>query len=893
MKQQSLCGVLLQLAVVASLLLLSAEAFDQSNFKKCSDNHFCKLHRDLAEPSAAVSPPYVVPGEAPAIRVEGGKVIADIVSELNPKELLTVEFQAYSEGQIVRMRIVEKTPLRQRYEVKDVLMEGLKATELHKVLVSNEGAFQAGHATLYVRTSPFLVEVSYKGRSVLSANSRNLLKFEHSREKAEGDNWELKWKDKTDTQPHGPQSIGLDFSFLGSNHVYGIPERATTLSLNPTRGEGVDSEPYRLFNLDVFEYDATSPFGLYAAIPLMLSHSTTHTAGVFWLNSAETYVDVEKSVADRVDTHWFSESGVIDSFFILADTPKQFFSLYTSLTGTPYLPPLFSIAYHQCRWNYRDEADVSDVDSKFDEHDIPYDVIWLDIEHTDGKRYFTWDKIKFPTPEVMQNNLAHKGRELVTIVDPHIKRDGDYYVHKEATSESLYVKNKDNNDYEGWCWPGSSSWLDFTNPKSREFWAQKFSPAQYKGATTSLYTWIDMNEPSVFSGPETTMPKDNLHDGQIEHRDVHNMYGFYQSMATVDAHAVLRGSDQRPFLLTRSAFAGSQRFAALWTGDNQAKWDHLGRANAMLMTLGLAGMTFVGADVGGFFGNPDTELLVRWYQAGAFYPFFRAHAHIDTKRREPWLFGEPYTTQIREAVRIRYALLPYFYTAFRHANTEGTPVLRPMWVEFPKESNLFAAEDAFMVGPDLLVRPVFSPGATETAVFLPGTEKWFDYHTHAAFGPGGVTVPSPADRIPVFLRAGSIIPRQDRPRRSSWAMKEDPYTLVVALDSKGSATGDLYLDDGNTVAHQAGRFSHRQFTYSANSLVASAKQDLVGPKPDGSFAPSNVVERIVILGLASEPKEIKVRGQSAPLEFRYEGNRVTVRKPDTLLVGDWAIDLTF
>lgn len=239
-----------------------------------------------------------------------------------------------------------------------------------------------------------------------------------------------------------------------------------------------------------------------------------------------------------------AETGTIDLFFFLGTNPAEIFNTYTSLTGRPVLPQLFAIGYHQCRWNYLDETDVSQVDAKFDELEIPYDVLWLDIEHTDGKRYFTWDPLKFPTPERMQNDLASRGRKMVTIIDPHIKVDDNYPVFKAAKDLDFYVKDVNGNDFEGWCWPGSSQWLDYLNPKCREYWAQRFLPEHYvvcscvylrnvqsyqlQGSTLSLYTWNDMNEPSVFTGPEITMPKDNLHFGRVEHRNIHNAYGMLQ-----------------------------------------------------------------------------------------------------------------------------------------------------------------------------------------------------------------------------------------------------------------------------------------------------------------------------------------------------------------------------
>jgi len=286
---------------------------------------------------------------------------------------------------------------------------------------------------------------------------------------------------------------------------------------------------------------------------------------------------------------------------------------FTALVGTTHLPPLFALGYHQCRWNYRDEADVFGVDAKFEELDFPYDVLWLDIEHTDGKRYFTWDANLFPAPAAMQDKLAARGHKMVTIIDPHIKKDAGYWIHSEAQANGLYVRKADGGEYDGWCWPGSSGYLDFTASKVRDWWADQFSLQKYKGSTLSLYTWNDMNEPSVFNGPEVSMHKDALSLAGVEHREWHNLYGFYQTMATAEGQ-LRRAPDRnaRHFVLSRAFYAGSQRFTAIWTGDNEANWEHLAAAAPMLLTIGVSGLAFAGADVGGFFKNPTPALMTRW-----------------------------------------------------------------------------------------------------------------------------------------------------------------------------------------------------------------------------------------------------------------------------------------
>lgn len=860
----------------------------------------------------------------------------DLIAKLVPKEEnpeseqpnkpLVLTLSAYQDG-VMRVKIDEDQNLnrpKKRFEVPEVIEEDFLNKKLWLTRVKEE-EIDGVSSVVYLsdgyegvlRHDPFEVFVREKssGKRVLSINSNGLFDFEQLREKKEGDDWEEKFRSHTDTRPYGPQSISFDVSFYGADYVYGIPEHATSFALKPTRGPDMEefSEPYRLFNLDVFEYLHESPFGLYGSIPFMISHGKARgSSGFFWLNAAEMQIDVLgsgwnsnessnimlPSDKQRIDTLWMSEAGVVDTFFFIGPGPKDVVRQYTSVTGRPSMPQLFATAYHQCRWNYRDEEDVYNVDSKFDEHDIPYDVLWLDIEHTDGKKYFTWDRVLFPNPEEMQNKLAAKGRHMVTIVDPHIKRDESYHIHKEASEKGYYVKDATGKDYDGWCWPGSSSYVDLLNPEIRSWWSDKFSLDSYTGSTQYLHIWNDMNEPSVFNGPEVTMPRDALHHGGVEHRELHNAYGYYFQMAT--SNGLLKRGDgkDRPFVLGRAFFAGSQRYGAIWTGDNTAEWEHLRVSVPMVLTLSISGIVFSGADVGGFFGNPETELLVRWYQLGAYYPFFRGHAHHDTKRREPWLFGERNTQLMREAIHVRYMYLPYFYTLFREANSSGTPVARPLWMEFPGDEKSFSNDEAFMIGNGLLVQGIYTERAKHVSVYLPGDESWYDLRSGFAYK-GGQThkYEVSEDSVPSFQRAGTIIPRKDRLRRSSTQMENDPYTLVISLNSSQAAEGELYIDDGKSFEFKQGAFIHRFFTFSNGKLTSSN----AAPSSAGNdrFSSECTVERIILLGLSPgaktalvEPGNRKVEIELGPLFI--QGNRgsvLTIRKPNVRIADDWSIQI--
>lgn len=720
--------------------------------------------------------------------------------------------------------------------------------------------------------------------------------------------WEENFDGHSDTKPYGPMSVGMDISFPNSKHLYGIPEHASSTILQSTYGEGAHyKDPYRLYSLDVFEYELDETMALYGTVPLVVSQSAlTETVGVFWFNPTETFVDVSHS-GNKSNTHWMSESGIVDIFLMPGPDPSSLYKQYGKLTGTTPLPPVFSLGYHQCRWNYKDEKDVYYVHGKFEELDYPYDVLWLDIEHTDGKRYFTWDKKLFPNPVDMQEKLMSQGRRMVTIIDPHIKTDKNYYIHKEASAKGLYIKQSNGKtDYDGWCWPGSSSYLDFTQSKVRRWWAEQFGYDKYAGSTPSLFTWNDMNEPSVFNGPEVSMQKDLRNLNGDEHREWHNLYGMLFQRATAEG-LVLRNPDinVRPFVLSRSFFAGSQRYGAIWTGDNAAQWSHLEIATPMLLSLNVAALSFVGADVGGFFGNPDAELFTRWMQAGAMQPFFRGHAHHDSKRKEPWMFDEDTLIRTRRATMARYALLPMWYTVFHEAEVTGMPVMRMMWMQYPKAYTLYGVDHQYMIGSNLLVHPVTRQGATQVEVLFPSSDLWYEADTlllaaseeRSESAVLSKVVKVDLDAIPVYQRGGSIIPRKLRLRRSSAMMKSDPYTLYIALDRSLEARGSLYMDDEETLGYRKkGNYAIAKFSVHLGGQTATVTNAIeVGNGwrgTTGELASHRMVERMIIAGIQKEPKSITIEGQILRFSYNKETEVLVVRKPGVSALQNWTMLFT-
>ncbi|CAK7268779.1 glucosidase II [Sporothrix epigloea] len=892
-----------------------AMAVKENDFKKCDQSGFCKRNRAYADRAAAngalwTSPYNILPESA---AFENGQFRAIILKTTNNKGdsvrlPITVSF---TEAGVARVTIDEErrqnkdielrhnsAARKERYNEAEqlVIVGGLTLDKTAKV-VSEEGDTSTtvqygldGQFEASIHFSPFKVDFKRDGATEITFNNRGLFNMEHWRpqgaaaETKEGEAapaptaeedtwWEESFGGNTDSKPRGPESVGLDISFVGYEHVYGIPLHAGPLSLKETRGgDGNYAEPYRMYNLDVFEYILDSPMTLYGSIPFMQAHRQDSTVGVFWLNAAETWVDITKEkirsnplalgagAETDTKTHWISESGLLDVFVFLGPTTQDVLKKYGELTGYTAMPQESAIGYHQCRWNYVSDDDVKDVDRKMDKFNIPYDVIWLDIEYTDGKKYFTWDADKFIDPAGMGKRLDEHGRKLVVIIDPHIKNSDDYAVVSQLKSKEFGVKKKDGGLFDGWCWPGSSHWIDAFNPKAVEWWKTLFKYDAFKGTAENTFIWNDMNEPSVFNGPETTMPKDNLHHGGWEHRDVHNLNGMTFHNAT---HMALMsrksGELRRPFVLTRSFFAGSQRLGAMWTGDNQASWDHLAASVPMLLSQGIAGFPFSGADVGGFFGDPDKELQTRWFQAGVFYPFFRGHAHIDSRRREPYLAGEPYTAIITAALRLRYSLLPAYYTAFHRAHVAGEPIIKPMYYTHPNAEGGFAIDDQFFVGnTGLLAKPVQAEGHTSVGMFIPDHEVYYDYFDYSIVPtqPGKRThMPAPLETIPLLMRGGHIFPRRDQPRRSSQLMKYDDYTLVVTMPRTGShAEGSLYVDDGDSYDYEQGQYIHQLFVLDGDTISSTRADGSSPPKKAGAWlkAMADVyVDKIVVVGAPS------------------------------------------
>ncbi|EAS04747.2 glycoside hydrolase family 31 protein (macronuclear) [Tetrahymena thermophila SB210] len=627
---------------------------------------------------------------------------------------------------------------------------------------------------------------------------------------------------------------------LFSSNLYGIPEHPDHFNLVDTSND----KPYRLYNLDRYLWPIHSKGSLYGTAPILISHNENITTGYFWRNCTETYVDIQK-LEQTSNVNWLSENGEFELVVFADQCIEKFYKKLADTIGYSVFPQLFALGYQHCRYSFKDQKDVDYVDTNFDELGIPYDVIYLDIDHCYKKRYFSFDKELYPDVDLMVRKLEGKGRKIVTIVDPHVLIDEEYYVYTESKGQQdFFIKNPDQTDFVGKCWPGDCNWLDFLNEDVRKYWASLYSYSKYKHSTSNFYTWNDMNEPAVFKGIEETMIKDNIHtvknkvkNYQVPHTFGHNLYGLTQAMASFQglAQREKENDQKRPLVLTRSWWVGSQKYAAIWTADSEAKWEYLTIHTPMLLTFSTVGFPYCGADVGGFEGNPPEDLHIRWYQVGAFQPFFRGHSSTFCDRREPWLYSKETCQNIRKAIRTRYEFLPVWYSEFfRHQRT-GLPVMRALWQNYPSRTDLFNEEQVYMIGKDVLVAPIVRK--EQTSVNLKGLEgRWYDYNNNYAITDTSKDIENiPLDIIPVFFRGGAIvllyqILQNETTYRSSEDIRQKcPLQLIICLNEQQEAHGNFYMDDGQTFKYsKSGQFCVSNLSYKDKQLhldVESKLQD--------------------------------------------------------------------
>lgn len=612
-----------------------------------------------------------------------------------------------------------------------------------------------------------------------------------------------------------------------------------------------------MWTSDTYGYgNDTDP--VYQSIPFFVGLRDGRAYGIYFNNSHRTTFNL--GAANHRYYSFAAEGGALDYFFFRGPDIPRVVERYTALTGRAPLPPRWALGYQQSRWSYYPDKQVLRLARTFREKRIPADVIYLDIHYMHDYRVFTWDPERFPDPGGLLDELEDLGFKVVLIVDPGVKEEAGYAIAEEGLAGGHFVRYPDGQVYVGSVWPGRSYFPDFTRPATRAWWSGHLSRLLDQGVNG---IWNDMNEPAVWG---KAFPIE-VESEAGSFKRVRNLYAFYMALGTYDGLLAARPKE-RPFVLTRAGFAGIQRYAAVWTGDNVASWEHLELGIRMLLGLGLSGVPFVGADVGGFVGGPSPELFARWVQAGAFSPFFRGHTAHDTPPQEPWAFGEEVEAVARRAIELRYRMLPYLYTLFRESSRTGAPLLRPLFWHHQGDTVAYdpAWQHQFLVGERLLVAPVTREGAREREVYLPGG-RWLDLATGDTYeGRQTVTVDAPLDRVPMFLGAGGILPLQAVMQHVGEAVSAEPGTAVappeLVLEVFPAAPGafELYEDDGTSFEYREGAFRTTRYSVSPGG----AGFELVRELTRDGWSPGERMLVIRFHAVAEAPGTVALDGRPLP-----------------------------
>jgi len=649
-------------------------------------------------------------------------------------------------------------------------------------------------------------------------------------------------------------------------HYYGLGDKAVS--------EDRRQHGFSMWNTDVPMWEeSTDP--LYKSIPFFMGVRQGNAYGIFFDNTFRSNFQFGK-----FNDGFYSfgaPGGELNYYFINGPRPKRVVGTFAALTGRTPLPPLFTLGYQQCRWSYMSEARVREVTSGFRKRSIPADVIYLDIDYQDRNRPFTVNRQTFPTLEQMVKDLGQEGWKTVLITDLHIAAVPGYKPFDEGNKAGYFVKNPDGTNFVGPVWPGPSVFPDFTRSEVRKWWGSLYADFVKMGVRGF---WNDMNEPSVFFRADKTMPLDvvsSVEGRKTDQREIHNVFGLENVHATYEGLLAL-APDVRPFVLTRAAYAGAQRYAATWTGDNQATWNHMRLSLPTVTGLGVSGYAFVGVDVGGFSGSPTPELLTRWTALGTFLPIDRNHAAKGTRDREPWVDGPEHEAIRKKFIEERYRLLPYIYTSMEETSRTGVPLMRLMVLDYPDDPRMTGreAEGQYMFGNNLLVAPKVKEFVDGYDMLVP-EGVWFDYWTGQRVAltnqdnpemKGKLHLNPKLDEIPVFVRAGSIIPRQPLVQNTSEKPK-GPLELRVYPGPK--CMDYIYSDDGSSFGYKRGEYYRAQL--SCESSGNSVKVAIAAG--EGKYIPWWTSYNMVVADAPKAPASVAVGGQPVS-NFHYDAKSKSV-----------------
>ncbi|MEJ1222248.1 glycoside hydrolase family 31 protein [Sediminicola sp. 1XM1-17] len=666
---------------------------------------------------------------------------------------------------------------------------------------------------------------------------------------------------------YGGNTVKMSKITQSSESFYGLGDKATHSNL---KGKRVTN-----WAMDQYAF-AKDQDPLYKAIPFYVGLHNNKAYGVFFDNSFGTTFDFAHE--RRNITSFWADGGEMNYYFFYGPKIPNVVKAYTDLTGKPELPPLWVLGFHQSKWSYFPESRVMEIANKFRDLKIPCDAIYLDIDYMEGFRCFTWNKTYFPEPKRMVKELSDKGFKTVAIIDPGIKVDKDYWVYQQGMENDYFCKRGDGPYMRGKVWPGECNFPDFTNPEVREWWAGLYKELIAEIGVKGV--WNDMNEPAVMEVPTKTFPLDVRHDydgNPCSHRKAHNVYGTQMARATYEGVKKFT-YPKRPFVITRSAFSGAQRYTSTWTGDNVATWEHLWIANVQVQRMCMSGMSVVGSDIGGFAEQPNGELFARWIQMGVFHPFCRVHSSGDHGDQEPWSFDKEVTDIVRKFIELRYQLLPYLYTMYWKYFKEGTPMIQSLVYFDQEDHQTHFRTDEFIFGEQILVCPVQEPNAQGRRMYVP-RGKWYNYWTdEMVVGGKEKWVVADIDKLPLFIKEGALIPK--------YPVQQYVGEMVITelvLDvyfKKGTEDSTVYEDGQDGLDYKKGRYSLRNF-----KLRGKDDQLIIQQFKDGSFMTSYETIKLKFHGLPFQINSIQLDNEEVSFEdVQLNGsNSIVLSKDFTVL----------
>ncbi len=742
---------------------------------------------------------------------------------------------------ILKITVLRDSLIRFRYTTKGYFSKdfsyAIDPTETHGY---NALEFTEGKDVYQIKTSKLIcmVRKSDMRTAMFDTDGNSILEDE------QGFHWEENYN-------FGGNIVKMSKISHEGESYYGLGDKASHSNLKGKRVENWAMDQY------AFHKDQEP---LYKVVPFYIGLHNKKSYGIFFDNTFRTNFDFAHE--RRNVTSFWAEGGEMNYYFIYGPKMADVVQTYTHLTGKPELPPMWTLGYHQCKWSYYPESKVKEVTSRFRELKIPCDAIYLDIDYMEGFRCFTWNKEYFPDPKKMVAELAEDGFKTVVIIDPGIKIDKEYWVYNEALANDYFCKRADGPYMKGKVWPGECNFPDYTNPVVREWWAGLFKELVSEIGVKGV--WNDMNEPAVMEVPGKTFPMDVRHDydgNPCSHRKAHNIYGTQMARATYEG--VKRFAyPKRPFIITRSAYSGAQRYTSSWTGDNVASWEHLWIANIQMQRMSISGMGFTGSDIGGFAEQPSGELYARWIQLGVFHPFCRTHSSGDHGDQEPWSFDQEVIDITRKFVELRYQLLPYLYTMFYEYINDGVPMLKPLVYFDQEDLQTHYRTDEFIFGNQILVCPILEPNAQGRRMYLP-TGNWFNYWTNEIVsGRKELWVKTDYDQIPIFIKEGAIIPKYPI-QQYVGELQFDEITLDVYY-KLGKEKSYLYEDAQDGYDYNKGRYSFSTFT-----LNGKEKQLIIQQHKEGKFETPYKKFKINIFGLPFKIRKIQLDNEEFSLESAF------------------------